>query len=91
MVVVNTIGLIILAAALVKVVMWRLEWTEHRNPTPRMKRGELTPLWSLIPMIPVVITTLGWFVPGDAWKWATALSLGLPFLFCKAEFWERIV
>jgi hypothetical protein len=90
MVVVNTIVMLILAAALVKAVMYRLEWAEHRNPTPKMKRGEPTQLWLLVPLVPIVITALGWFVPGDSWKWATSLSLGLPFLLCKAEFWKGL-
>jgi hypothetical protein len=38
-----------LSIALVRAVMWRLDWLEHRPATPRMKRGRAARTWLLFP------------------------------------------
>jgi len=73
----------------VKAVMWRQTWEDRRNPTPAMKRGEASKLWLLL-LVPlavgVVAVTTG---HTDLARWCVALTLGLPFLFGKAELWTK--
>ncbi len=77
-----------LAAALaVPAVMQRLAWLDHRNPSARMKRGEPSPLWYAIPLIPISAALAWWFVGPDAARWIVALGCGAPFLLATDRFW----
>lgn len=82
-------GLMVLLFVAVKAVMWRLAYEDRRNPTPAMKRGEASKLWLLVLVLPVAGAVAVKTGHVDVARWCVAVSLGLPFLFGKAELWMR--
>lgn len=73
----------------VKAVMWRQTWEDRRNPTHAMKRGEASRWWLLVLVLPLAGAVAVWTGHTDLARWCAALTLGLPFLFGKAELWTK--
>ena len=69
----------------------RLERLEHRNPTARMKRGELSLWWLLLPVALGVAAGLwsqGWV---EVARMVAAAACGVPFLLAGPTFWCRLL
>jgi len=69
----------------------RLERLEHRNPTARQKRGDLSLWWLAFPVplgVAAGLWALGWV---DVARAVAALSCGLPFLLADPPFWTRLL
>lgn len=81
------LGVVTLAAVLVRLVMWRLAWLERRPVTARMKRGQSSRLWLLMLVLPALGVLAVWLGDLDAARWCVALTAGLPFLFASEKFW----
>lgn len=81
------LGAAALAAALVRLVMWRLAWLERRPVTARMKRGQASRLWLLMLVLPALGVLAVWLGDLEAARWCAALAAGVPFLFASEKFW----
>ncbi|MDT7662127.1 MAG: hypothetical protein QOD04_1683, partial [Pseudonocardiales bacterium] len=71
----------VLSIALIRAVMWRLEWLDHRPATPRMKRGRAARTWLLLPATLVAAGCLWWLEHPGLARWIVALCAGAPLLF----------
>jgi len=83
---------VVLAATLVRALMWRLEWLERRPVTPRMKRGRpRRVLWLLLPAILVLAACLWRLGHPDLARWIVALCAGAPFVLATERLWARLL
>jgi hypothetical protein len=91
MTMVSLILAVALAAALVRAVMWRLEWLERRPVTPRMKRGQRRSWWPLIPAVLALAGGLWWLDYPELARYLVAGSAGAPFLLATERLWARVL
>ncbi|MDX6553459.1 MAG: hypothetical protein QOH74_1947 [Gaiellales bacterium] len=81
----------VLSIALIRAVMWRLEWLDHRPATPRMKRGRAARTWLLLPATLVAAGCLWWLEHPGLARWIVALCAGAPLLFATERHWSRLL
>jgi len=69
----------------------RLERDEHRNPTARQKRGELSLWWLAVPVALGVSAGLWSQGYEDVGRWVAAVTVGLPFALARVSFWVKVL
>lgn len=79
----------VLAAVLIKAITRRLERDEHRNPTARQKRGDLSLWWLAVPVAFGVAAGLWSQGYMDVGRWVAAVTVGLPFALARVSFWAK--